>query len=75
MLLLRIVREIDAVHLSNQVDVGDDQGRALRLQRERGSLGVLALQHLEIAFLEQRREHLALNVVVLDDDRGRADRF
>ena len=76
----RIVRarkmgEFDAVHPAGQADVGDQQGWMTGLDGQQRGFGVLALDHVEIAFLQQRRNDVALNVVVLNHDRGAAERF
>jgi hypothetical protein len=45
------MREIDAIHFPDQIDVGDHQCRVFHLERQRGGLTVLTLQHLEVPIL------------------------
>src|SRR6185312_15130724 len=63
--------ELDAVHRSSEADVGHqehERGRKLVEHRLRG-FRALALDHVVIAFLEQRADHLPLKRVVLHDER------
>ena len=71
------VRELDAVHVAGELHVGhhQDQTAGGALQHQLRGLRAFAFDDIDLAFLQQQADHVALHRVVFDDEGGRAKGF